>query len=317
MPDPRLIFFGTGDIAIPAFRLLLDQGPRPLALVTQPDKPVGRHQTLTPPAIKTIALEAGIPVLQPERLRNPGAIDPIAALDPDLIVVMAYGQILPKSLLALPKTACINLHASLLPRHRGAACIQAAIDAGDAETGITVMHVAPELDTGDVILQVPTPITRDDTGGSVHDRLATLAATALAQALPLLIHGSAPRTPQDPHAASYAPKLERDHGRLDFSLPATTLARRIRAFHPWPGTFAVWEENGKSRRLKILPPANPSAANPSLPPGTPADGPHLAIHCGHHSILTLESVHPEGGRPMPAADFLRGRTAPISFPPAP
>jgi methionyl-tRNA formyltransferase len=304
MDRPRVIFFGTGEIALPAFRKILEIGPRPCALVTQPDRPVGRHQTPVPPAIKTLALEAGLPVFQPERLRDPGALDPIAALDPDLIVVMAYGQILPRALLAMPKTACINLHASLLPLHRGAACIQAALDAGDTETGVTVMHVAPALDTGDIILAKRTRIGPDDTGGTLHDRLADLAADALAEALPMILAGAAPRTPQDSSVSTYAPKLERDHGRIDWSLPATILERRIRAYDPWPGTFTLWDEAGKQRRLKILAPISSVMENGE--PGTIAAGPGLVVHCGEGALL-LHRVQPDGGRPMGGDEFLRGR----------
>ena len=171
----RLVFIATGDIALPTFRHLLDAGPKPLALLTQPDKPVGRHQQMQPPAIKTAAIEAGIPVLQPQKIGDAAA--EIAAMNPDILVVMAYGQILKNDILSLPKLAIINLHASLLPKYRGAACIQAAIDAGDTETGITSMHVVRELDAGDMIVAKSIPIGPDETGGSLHDRLAQLACT--------------------------------------------------------------------------------------------------------------------------------------------
>ncbi len=304
MAQPRIIFFATGEIALPALRMLIANSPRPCALVTQPDRPTGRHQTLAPGVIKTTALEAGLVVYQPERLRTPGALEPIAAFEPDVIVVMAYGQILPKALLALPKTACINLHASLLPRHRGAACIQAAIDAGDEETGITVMHVAPELDTGDIISAKRIRIGPGETGGSLHDRLADLAADALAETLPMILDGTAPHTPQNQSLSSYAPKLERDHGKIDWSLPAAMLERRIRAYDPWPGTFTLWEEGGKQRRLKIFPSTSGIAASGT--PGTISAADGLAVHCGTDTLL-IQRVQPEGGRPMSGGEFLRGR----------
>ncbi len=299
----RLIFVATGDIALPAFRHLLENGPRPLALVTQPDKPVGRHQTLTPPAIKTEALAAGIPVYQPEIIGD--ATEELRALDPEILVVMAYGQILRENILTLASRAIINLHASLLPKYRGAACIQAAIDAGDAESGITAMHVVRQLDAGDIILTKSIPIAADETGGTLHDRLALLAADVLAETLTLLADGTAPRIPQDPALVSYIPKLDRDHGRIDWTQPAAAIERRIRAYEPWPGTYTTAIEGGKEKRLKILPPA--TIADLTLAPGEiSTEGCKLIVGCGHQA-LELTTVQPDGGKRMPAADYLRGR----------
>lgn len=299
----RLVFIATGDIALPSFRHLLKHGPRPLALVTQPDKPVGRHQTLTPPAIKSEALAAGIPVYQPEKIGD--ATEQLAALDPEVIVVMAYGQILRKNVLTLASKAIINLHASLLPKYRGAACIQAAIDAGDTETGITSLHVIRELDAGDVILAKSIPIAADETGGRLHDRLADLAPEVLDETLAKIADGRAPRIPQDPALVSYVAKLERNDGRMDWSLPATTLERRVRAFDPWPGTFTVAIEGGKDKRLKVLPPT--VVHDILLAPGEiSADGGKLVVGCGV-GALELTAVQPEGGKCMSAADYLRGR----------
>ena len=299
----RLIFIATGEIALPAFRHLLTNGPRPLALVTQPDKPVGRHQTLTPPAIKVEALAAGIPVYQPEKIGDITA--ELAALNPEVLVVMAYGQILRKNILTLASQAIINLHASLLPKYRGAACIQAAIDAGDAETGITAMHVVRELDAGDMIVATSIPIAADETGGTLHDRLADLSPAVLAEALAKLTAGTAPRIPQDNAASSYISKLERDHGKLDWSQDAAALERRIRAYDPWPGTFTLATEDGHSKRLKIFPPT--TVVDQSLSAGEIAniDG-HLTVGCGS-GALRLNLVQPEGSRRMSAADYLRGR----------
>lgn len=312
LQDARVIFFGSGEIAIPSFRRLIEQGPRPLALVTQPDKPAGRHRsTLTPPPIKRVAVEAGIPVLQPESVREEASLAELRALSPDLIVVMAYGQILPKALIAIPRIACINLHASLLPRYRGASCIQAAIDEGGAETGITVMHMVPKLDAGDMIVAHRTPISDDDTGGVLHDRLAEVAAEALAEALPLLIAGNAPRTPQDPGFATYAPKLERDHGRIDWTWDAARLSRRIRAYEPWPGTWTQFDEGSGPKRVKIFPAA---AGGEDLgAPGnvviSPAGGMRVACGSGY---LELGEVQPDGSRRMAAADWAKGlRTLPF------
>lgn len=299
----RIVFIATGDIALPSFRRLLECGPRPLALVTQPDKPVGRHQTLTPPAIKLEALAAGIPVHQPEKIGTIAA--DLAALQPDVLVVMAYGQILRENILTLPRLAIINLHASLLPQYRGAACIQAAIDAGDAETGITAMHVVRELDAGDIILAKSLPIAPDETGGSLHDKLATLAAEVLGDTLDALAAGHAPRLAQDPALVSYIPKLDRDHGRIDWHQPAAAIERRIRAYHPWPGTFTTAIEDGTARRLKVFPFTR--VLDTRLAPGEiAADGGKLVVGCGTGALELLE-VQPESGRRMAAAEYLRGR----------
>jgi methionyl-tRNA formyltransferase len=304
----RLVFIATGDIALPSFRHLLEHGPRPLALLTQPDKPVGRHQTATPPAIKTEAIAAGIPVLQPEKIGD--AAELLATLRPELVVVMAYGQILRDDVLTIASQAIINLHASLLPRYRGAACIQAAIDAGDAVTGVTAMHVVRALDAGDVILAGTIPIAADETGASLHQRLADLAAGVLAQTLEQLAAGTAARVPQDAALASYVPKLERADGRLDWSQPAAALERRIRAYHPWPGTFTMAGEAGRDQRLKIYPPT--AVVDQLLAPGQLArDGGKLIVGCGS-GALELTSVQPDGAKRMSAGDYLRGRQ-PVRF----
>lgn len=293
----------TGEIALPSFRHLLEHGPRPLALVTQPDKPVGRHQTLVPPEIKNVALAAGIPVLQPEKTGD--AAEYLAALAPEVIIVMAYGQILRENILTLPSMAIINLHASLLPKYRGAACIQAAIDAGDPEAGVCSMHVVRQLDAGDVILSQSIPLAPDETGGSLHDRLAILAAEVMAETLDMLANGSAPRIPQDDSQSSYVPKLERGDGLLDWTLTADTLERRIRAYDPWPGTFTRITESGKDRRLKIFPPT--TVLDVDLPAGTVSvmNG-SLLVGCGGKA-LELHCVQAEGGKRMSAAEYLRGR----------
>jgi methionyl-tRNA formyltransferase len=299
----RLIFVATGDIALPSFRHLLREGPRPLALVTQPDKPVGRHQTPTPPKIKLEALAAGIPVLQPARIGDAAA--ELAALSPEVIVVMAYGQILRDDILHLPSLAIINLHASLLPRHRGAACIQAAIDSGDRETGITTLHVVRGLDAGDIILTKAIAIADDDTGGTLHDRLADLAPDVLSETLEKLAKGTAPRVTQDPALVTYIPKLSRDDGRIDWRMPAPAIEHRIRAYDPWPGTFTMAVEKDAEKRLKILPQTRVLDSGP--PPGDVAcDDGRLIVGCGAGALEIL-NVQPDGGRRMCAAEYLRGR----------
>jgi methionyl-tRNA formyltransferase len=302
----RLVFMATGDIALPSFRRLLERGLRPMVLVTQPDKPVGRHQTLMPPAIKLEALEAGIPVLQPAVVGDAAAR--LGEWSPEVIVVMAYGQILKRNILELPSLAIINLHASLLPRHRGASCIQAAIAAGDKRTGITAMHVVPRLDAGDVIHAKSLRIETDDTGGSLHDKLAELAPDVLVETLRRLANGSAGRVPQDESLVTYAPKLGRDDGKVDWTLPAADLDRRIRAYDPWPGSYTMVMEGGVARRLKLFAPVGLEDAD--LAPGrTMAGESALLVGCGA-GALGVREVQPEGSRRMGWAEYLRGRPLP-------
>jgi methionyl-tRNA formyltransferase len=310
----RVLFIGTGEIGLPTLRALESSTEHQLiGIVTQPDKPAGRSQQVTPPATKA-ALTLEIPILQPPRLKDPGAIDEIRQLEPDAIVVMAYGQILPPAVLEIPRLACLNLHASLLPRWRGAAPIQAAIVAGDRTTGITVMYMSEGLDTGDILLKRETEIGRSDTGGSLHDRLGEIAPNALLEALRLLSEGNAPRLPQDDALATYAPKLQRDAGKIDWSEPAEAIERKIRAFNPWPGTFTpLAAKGGKPQNLKIH-----SAAIVDLT-GTAGklisrSNEELVIAAGDRA-LSLQDVQLEGKRRMSAREFVRGFDVAAAFGP--
>lgn len=306
----RIVFIGTGEIGLPTLRALLAEPTHEIVgAVTQPDKPVGRAQKIQASPIKTELAETSIPVLQPTRLRDESAVAALCGLAPDVIVVMAYGQILSPAILELPRVACLNLHASLLPQYRGAAPIQAALAAGDAETGITVMFMDAGLDTGDLLLQERLPILPNDTGGSLHDRLAEIAPTALLSALALLATDSAPRTPQDPARASYAPKLERGHGRIDWEQEAAVIERRIRAFDPWPGSFTeIVDAQGKTRQLKIFRATvvDQSGGTPGLI-SRPND--QVIIATGR-AALRLEEVQLAGKRRMSAAEFFRGFSSP-------
>jgi methionyl-tRNA formyltransferase len=243
-------------------------------------------------------------ILQPARIKDRESIEEIRALAPDVIVVMAYGQILPRNVLEIPPTACLNLHASLLPRHRGAAPIQAAIAAGDRESGITVMYMDEGLDTGDILLQRKIEILPNDTGGSLHDRLAQIAPDALLESLRTLAGASAQRLPQENALATYAPKLNREAGRIDWSEPAETIERKIRAFNPWPGAFTrITTKSNALRTLKIF-----SAAIVDLG-GVPGeilgDEKELIIAAGT-GALSLNEVQLEGKRRMSAEELLRG-----------
>ena len=309
---PRVIFLGSGEIGLPALKWLSRNDlVRLVGVVTQPDKPVGRSQTLTAPAPKQMALELGVPVLQPLKVRRPEALAELAELRPELVVVMAYGQILPKALLEMPRIACLNLHASLLPAHRGAAPIAASILAGDRETGITVMYMAEGLDTGDMLLTRAIPIRRRETGGSLHDRLAELAPAALADALRLLVEGKAPRVPQDSSRASYAGKLDRDTGRINWSESSTQLDRLVRAFNPWPSAYTTMiASDGASRRLKIFRavPVRRFHGPPGQVVALLSRGPVIGTGVG--GLLLLE-IQLEGKRRLSATEFLRGMQLPV------
>jgi len=302
----RIVFIGTGEIGVPTLRALQKSEHELGRVVTQPDKPVGREQKITAPPIKK-ALIAGGPnagpaqTLQPARIKDREAIDQIRALAPDVIVVMAYGQILPRAVLEIPKIACLNLHASLLPRWRGAAPIQAAIAAGDREAGMTVMYMDEGLDTGDILLQRKIDISPSDTGATLHDRLAQIAPEALLESLRLLAAGNAPRIPQDQALATYAPKLNREAGRLNWNESVEAIERKIRAYNPWPGAFTEFS----GRNLKIF---AASIVDLRGKPGEILRKDRELVVATSDRALSLTDVQLEGKRRMSAAEFLRGRT---------
>ena len=296
----RVVFIGTGEIGLPTLRWLQNSSEHSLvAVVTQPDKPVGRDQRIEPPPIKAGLTSSSIAILQPARIKH--AVEQIREFRPDAIVVMAYGQILPRAVLEIPRIACLNLHASLLPKHRGAAPIQAAILSGDSETGITVMYMDEGLDTGDILLQSPIPILPNETGGSLHDRLAEIAPAALNDALSQLESGKAPRVPQDSSRASYASKLERENGLIDWCQPAEIIERQIRAFEPWPGSYTnLRDAKNQLRKLKIF---SASIVDRSDLTAGQIDG--ITIGTGDQA-LRLREVQLEGKKRTPAEDFARG-----------
>jgi methionyl-tRNA formyltransferase len=302
----RIVFIGTGEIGVPALRALQNTNEHKLVgVVTQPDKPVGRDQKLTPPPIKAALAGEKMSILQPARIKDRQAIDEIRALQPDLIVVMAYGQILPRDLLEIPRVACLNLHASLLPRWRGAAPIQAAIAADDRETGITVMYMDEGLDTGDILLKHKIDILPEETGGSLHDRLGEVAPEALLESLRLLGTGQAPRVPQDKALATTAPKLNREDGRIDWAEPADVIERKIRAFNPWPGAFTtITAKSDNSRNLKIF---GASIVDLSGEPGTILRSENEIVIAAGKGALSLNEVQLEGKQRMSAAEFSRGQ----------
>src|SRR6184192_1699790 len=297
----RIVFIGTGDIGVPTLQASLKSEHEIDGVVTQPDKPVGRAQLVEPPPIKKALSATGIPVLQPARIKDRQAIEEIRAFKPDVIVVMAYGQILPRAVLEIPKIACLNLHASLLPRWRGAAPIQAAIAAGDREAGITVMYMDEGLDTGDILLQRKIDISPSETGATLHDRLAQIAPEALLESLRLLAAGNAPRVPQDKSLATYAPKLNREAGRLNWNESVEAIERKIRAYNPWPGAFTEFS----GRNLKIF---AASIVDLRGKPGEILRKDRELVVATSDRALSLTDVQLEGKRRMSAAEFLRGRT---------
>lgn len=308
----RIIFMGTGEIALPTLQWLIssqDSGwsHELVAVYTQPDKPVGRKHLLTPPEVKVLAGLHGIPVIQPESLKgNEPALQQFAAFQPDLAVVMAYGQILPRKIIETPSVACVNLHASLLPRFRGASPIQAAIREGDAETGITLMQVVSRLDAGDMILKESLPILPGETGGTLHDRLATLGPRILERGLHALMSGSIPAEPQDEGLVTYAGKLLREDGEIDWSKDATAIERMIRAYEPWPGTTTEIVLGEEKRKLKIHPTTVVTTGN-SSPPGTVIEsGSRLVVNCGTGALVLAGDLQLEGRRRLKADEFLRG-----------
>jgi methionyl-tRNA formyltransferase len=301
----RVVFIGTGEIGVPTLRALQESEHELVALVTQPDKPAGRKQKIEPPPIKRAIGNTHLPVLQPARIKDQESLEQIGAQQPDVIVVIAYGQILPPALLAIPRLACLNLHASLLPRWRGAAPIQAAIAAGDAVTGITVMYMNEGLDTGDILLQKQIEILPADTGGTVHDRLGQIAPESLLESLKYLARGVAPRIKQDEARATHAPKLNRESGRIDWSEPAETIERKVRAFDPWPGAFmTLTDVSGKASKLKIF---RAEVLGQKAKPGELRcfDAERVVVGTGTYA-LSLQEVQLEGKRRMSAGEFLRG-----------
>lgn len=297
----RIVFAGTPEFAAEHLKALLDSPYEIVAVYTQPDRPAGRGQKLMPSAVKALAVAHGIPVLQPQTLRNAEARAELAALQPDLMVVVAYGLILPQAVLDIPRLGCINSHASLLPRWRGAAPIQRAVEAGDTESGVTVMRMEAGLDTGPMLLKVATPISAEDTGGSLHDRLAQMGPPAVVQAIAGLADGSLQGEVQNDALATYAHKLNKDEARLDWCRPAVELERLIRAFNPWPVCHSTLD--GES--VKVL------AANVAAGKGEPGeilsaskDG--LVVACGDQA-LSLTRLQLPGGKALSFSDLFNSR----------
>ena len=297
----RIVFAGTPDFAAEHLRALLDTPHQVIAVYSQPDRPAGRGQKLMPSPVKQLAVQHAIPVYQPQTLRDPTAQAELAALKPDLMVVVAYGLILPQVVLDTPRLGCINSHASLLPRWRGAAPIQRAIEAGDLESGVTVMQMEAGLDTGPMLLKVSTPIDAEDSGGSLHDRLASLGPAAVIEAIAGLASGTLKGQVQDDSLATYAHKLNKEEARIDWSRPAIELERLIRAFNPWP----ICHSTLNDAPLKIL------GAQLGEGQGQPgqilsASKEGLSVACGV-GALRLTRLQLPGGKALAFADLYNSR----------
>ena len=298
----RIVFLGSGAFAVPSLLALVAAGHDVAAVVTQPDREKGRGRRLQPPPVKPAAEALGLRVLQPPRIKAPDALDALRALRPDLQVVVAYGQILPRAVIDVAPRGTVNVHSSLLPKYRGAAPIHWAIVNGETETGVTTMLIDEGLDTGPTLLARKTPIGDDETTPELEARLAALGGEVLVETIAGLERGSLAPVPQDHAAATQAPILKKEDGRIDWTWPAETIARRVRGLQPWPGTATTFA----GRDLKVLR-ARPAEAAAGAP-GTIAivDGDGFVVACGEGSALRLLEVQPESKRAMAAAAFAAG-----------
>lgn len=299
----RLLFMGTPEFAVPCLQSLLDAGHEVCGVFTQPDKPKGRGYAMTPPPVKELAVQHGIPVFQPKTLRDGAAAEEIRALSPEVIVVVAYGKILPKEVLDIPPYGCVNVHASLLPKYRGAAPIQWSILRGEKTTGVTTMYMAEGLDTGDMLMKAETEIGPDETAGELHDRLSQLGADLIVRTLDAMKAGTLTRTPQDDALSCYAPILTRDLSKIDWTKTAQEIHNQVRGLSPWPSASTVW--GGKTLKIhktKLL-------SGVSGDPGEVKPGKSLVVCCGEDAVELL-TVQYEGGKRMSGADFLLGHPAP-------
>ena len=302
----KVLFMGTPEFAVPTLEAIVAAGHSVVGVYTQPDKAVGRKQILTPPPVKVCAEKYGFPVFQPVTLRDGSAEENIRNLSPDIIVVVAYGKILPEALLNLPKYGCVNGHASLLPRHRGASPIQWSIVSGDKVTGVTTMYMAKGIDTGDMLLRAETEIGEDETAGELHDRLSVIGAELMVKTLKGLEEGTVIPEPQDETKATHAPIIDKEMGYLKFDIPATDICNLIKGFNPWPAAYFTVD----GKRIKVF--ASKVSGKTEKEPGTVirSDG-ELIIACAEGTSLSLTEIQPEGKKRMTAKDYLTGHALKI------
>ncbi|MHB8831187.1 MAG: methionyl-tRNA formyltransferase [Patescibacteria group bacterium] len=304
----KIVFFGTSDFSTPSLEALLkDARFEVVAVVTKPDAPIGRHQTLTPPPVKVIAQEHNVPVFQFEKVKTDETYEILKQVQDDkgvdAYVVVSYGKIIPQRILDLPKHGCINVHGSLLPLHRGASCVQAAIAEGDQKTGVTVMLMDAEMDHGDILAQKEIEIGPEETGGELHDRLSQLGANTLPDVLAGYLDGKITPQPQDHSLATYCKLLSREDGKLDWTKTAKEIERLVRAYNPWPGTWTEWD----GKRIKILKTSLSDLMNPKSPGEPHVQDDRLVTVAGDGKALEILELQPEGKRVMTAKEFIVGR----------
>ncbi|NGQ93814.1 methionyl-tRNA formyltransferase [Brevibacillus sp. SYP-B805] len=310
MKDTRIVFMGTPDFAVASLEALVEAGYRIVAVVTQPDRPVGRKQVLTAPPVKEAALRHGLPVLQPEKIKESGALDELLAYQPELIVTAAYGQILPKRLLEAPRHGCINVHASLLPKYRGGAPIHKCIVEGEQESGVTIMYMVEALDAGDMLAKVRVPIEERDTVGTLHAKLAAAGARLLVDTLPELLAGRIEPVPQNHAEATFAPNIKREDERIDWRKTAVQIYNQVRGLNPWPVAFTTFD--GKVWKIwwvEIVR-QDGTVGEPGTIVERQADG--LVIACGEGAVKITE-LQPEGKKRMSMRDYLQGAGAAIEI----
>lgn len=302
----KIVFMGTPDFSVPVLQRILQDGYEVIAVVTQPDRPVGRKRVLTPPPVKVEALKHNIPVYQPEKIRVREELDQILALNPDLIVTAAFGQILPKELLEAPKLGCINVHASLLPELRGGAPIHYAILEGKKETGITIMYMAEKLDAGDILTQVAVEITEEDNVGTLHDKLSAAGCELLSETLPKLINGELTGIPQDDSKATFASNIKREQEKIDWNKDGETIYNQIRGLNPWPVAYTTLQ--GKVMKVWRAEKVNSQVtAEPGEMIEKLEDG--FVVKTGNDIAIKITEMQPAGKKKMSSFDFLRGAGA--------
>ncbi|OMD95252.1 MULTISPECIES: methionyl-tRNA formyltransferase [Paenibacillus] len=300
----KIVFMGTPAFAVPSLQMLVDEGYEVVAVITQPDRPQGRKKILAPSPVKEAALALGLPVLQPERMRRPEAVAELAAYEPDLIVTAAYGQILPKAVLDLPRNGCVNVHGSLLPKYRGGAPIQRSIINGEKVTGVTLMYMAEGLDTGDMISRVEVAIEAEDTSGILFEKLSLAGRDLLKSEMPRLVSGKVQAVQQEDSEATYAPNLNREDERLDWNASSRDNYNRIRGLVPFSGAFTLWNgETFKAWASKLPEEQKASDSAPGTVLSVTEQG--VEVKTGDGSLL-LTTVQPAGKKAMSAADFSRG-----------
>ncbi|MCM3704254.1 MULTISPECIES: methionyl-tRNA formyltransferase [Cytobacillus] len=299
----KIVFMGTPDFSVPVLKQIMDDGYEVIGVVTQPDRPVGRKKVLTPPPVKVEAEKQGIPVFQPEKIRQPDELEKVLALKPDLVVTAAFGQILPKELLDAPKYGCINVHASLLPELRGGAPIHYSILQGKEKTGITIMYMAEKLDAGDILTQVEVPITETDTVGTLHDKLSEAGSKLLSETLPKLLNGELNPIKQNEEEATFAYNIKREQEKIDWSKTGEEIYNHIRGLNPWPVAYTTFD--GKVVKIWYSEKVNYVK---SQEPGTiirlEEDG--IIVASGNDTAVKITELQPSGKKKMPAEQFLRG-----------